>query len=121
MGHGDESPIMALVYGLQAIYGEALTVIEGGARGADSAAADALCAAETAHPTGATVATYPADWKHHGKGAGPIRNQRMLDEGKPDIVYAFVNKPMAESRGTADMVRRAREAGIPTYVVGGAR
>lgn len=60
---------------------------------------------------------FPADWDRHGKAAGPIRNQQMLDEGKPDMVLAFVNRPLAESRGTADMVRRARAAGVPTYVV----
>lgn len=41
--------------------------------------------------------------------AGPIRNQQMLDDGKPDLVVAFPG-----GKGTADMVRRARVAGIPT-------
>lgn len=44
----------------------------------------------------------------NGKAAGPIRNQRMLDEGKPDLVVAFPG-----GRGTADMVRRAKAAGVP--------
>ena len=60
---------------------------------------------------------FPADFDGLGKKAGPIRNQKMLDEGNPDVVWAFVNKPLSASRGTADMVRRARVAGIPTYVV----
>lgn len=51
---------------------------------------------------------YLADWGLHGRAAGPIRNQRMIDEGKPDLVVAFPG-----GRGTADMVRRARAAGIP--------
>lgn len=51
---------------------------------------------------------YPADWDAHGRAAGPIRNQRMIDEGKPDLVMAFPG-----GRGTADMIRRARAAGIP--------
>lgn len=50
---------------------------------------------------------FPADWRTHGKAAGPIRNQRMLDEGKPDVVIAFPG-----GRGTADMVRRAERAGV---------
>lgn len=50
---------------------------------------------------------YPADWPKHGRAAGPIRNQRMIDEGRPDLVLAFPG-----GRGTADMVRRARAAGI---------
>lgn len=50
---------------------------------------------------------FPADWRTHGRAAGPIRNQRMLDEGKPDLVIAFPG-----GRGTADMVRRAKKAGV---------
>jgi hypothetical protein len=29
------------------------------------------------------------EWDELGKKAGPLRNQRMLDEGKPDLVVAF--------------------------------
>jgi hypothetical protein len=50
---------------------------------------------------------YKAEWDKHGRAAGPIRNQQMLDDGKPDLVLAF-----AGGRGTDDMCRRAREAGI---------
>jgi len=56
------------------------------------------------------VEAYPAIWYPDGKldrSAGPRRNQRMIDEGKPDLVLAFPG-----GRGTADMVRRARAAGI---------
>lgn len=63
------------------------------------------------------VEKFPADWDRHGKAAGPIRNQRMLEEGKPDIVVAFIDKPLQTSRGTADMVRRARQAGLPVYII----
>lgn len=48
-----------------------------------------------------------ADWDGLGRKAGPIRNQRMLDEGKPDLVVAFPG-----DKGTADMVRRARTASL---------
>ena len=56
---------------------------------------------------------YPADWRAHGKAAGPIRNQQMIDEGRPTMVFAFPG-----GRGTADMVRRAKAAGIPVYSFG---
>ena len=82
-------------------------VIEGAAPGADA------LAREAAEDFGITVETYPADWDKHGKAAGPIRNQQMLDEGKPDLVLAF---PTPQSRGTWDMVRRARKAGIEARV-----
>jgi hypothetical protein len=51
---------------------------------------------------------YPADWTRYGNGAGPIRNQQMLDSEPIDLVVAFPG-----GNGTADMVRRARAAGIP--------
>ena len=56
---------------------------------------------------------YRADWQQYGKAAGPIRNQLMLDEGKPDLVVAFPG-----GRGTADMVRRARAAGVEVREIG---
>jgi hypothetical protein len=82
-------------------------VITGGAPGADSLAFD------WAHENGFALERYMADWQTHGRAAGPIRNQRMLDEGKPDVVDAF-----AGGRGTADMVRRAKEAGVQVNEVG---
>ncbi len=86
-------------------------VIGGGARGADWIARNFAVSQRWSNEE------FVADWTRHGKGAGPIRNQQMLDEGEPRLVLAFVNKPLAESRGTADMVRRARAAGITTYVI----
>lgn len=50
--------------------------------------------------------TCEADWSQ-GRKAGPLRNQKMLDEFKPDLVIAFPG-----GRGTADMVRRAKAAGV---------
>ena len=44
-----------------------------------------------------------ADWEKHGKAAGAIRNQQMLDDYHPDAVIAFPG-----GRGTADMIKRAR-------------
>ncbi len=51
---------------------------------------------------------YVARWNNYGRAAGPKRNQKMLDEGKPDMVVAFKG-----GAGTADMVRRAIKAGVP--------
>jgi hypothetical protein len=41
----------------------------------------------------------------------------MLDEGKPHCVLAF---PLPSSRGTWDMVRRAKAAGLPVFMPGDA-
>lgn len=59
------------------------------------------------------VEAHPANWSLEGKGAGPMRNQRMVDLGA-DLCIAF---PQGESRGTRDCMRRARAAGIPVVVV----
>ena len=54
-----------------------------------------------------TVTAVPANWRKHGPSAGPIRNQKMLDDFEPELVIAFPG-----GKGTADMIRRAREAGV---------
>lgn len=78
------------------------TLIEGGATGADHWARKwAKC------HHGVEIETHPADWQAHGRAAGPLRNQRMLDVGNPNLVIAFPG-----GRGTADMVRRAKRAGV---------
>lgn len=53
----------------------------------------------------------------NGHVLGPKRNKQMLVEGKPDLVLAFVDKPLETSRGTANMVKQARNDGVPTYVI----
>lgn len=76
-------------------------IINGGAPGADTLST--LWAART----GVQFSIYRADWHRHGMAAGPIRNQRMLDDGKPNLVVAFPG-----GTGTADMVRKARAANV---------
>lgn len=78
-------------------------IIEGGAKGADRLAREWAW-----HPYGCgMVETFDADWEAHGTFAGPMRNKRMLEEGLPDLVIAFPG-----GRGTADMIRKARRAGV---------
>lgn len=76
-------------------------IIEGGARGADR------LAKQWAQARGVPYRTYPADWSRYRSAAGSTRNQQMLDEAQPDIVIAFQG-----GRGTANMVRLARSAGV---------
>lgn len=75
-------------------------IIEGGMTGADDLA-NQYAVTNWCH-----FKTYEADWRKYGNAAGPIRNQKMLDEGKPDLVVAFPG-----GRGTADMVDRAKRQG----------
>jgi hypothetical protein len=94
-----------------------LTVIEGGASGADSVAwkwAEALTDWGYAHYH---HEHYRAQWELHGKAAGPIRNRQMLEEGRPDLVLAFTHD-LDASRGTKNMVELARKNNIRTYVIG---
>lgn len=87
-----------------------ITIIEGDAKGADR------MAGTYAKAWGLSLEVYPADWKTYRKAAGVIRNQQMLDEGKPDKVIAF-HDDIEHSKGTKDMVSRARKAGIPVQIV----
>lgn len=85
-------------------------VIEGAAPGADT------LAHQVREEEGWPGRRFPADWAGLGKAAGPIRNQKMLDIGDPHLVLAFHNN-LKDSKGTADMLRRARRAGIPIRLV----
>lgn len=84
------------------LYGSAPfeVLIHGAASGADR------LAGEWADQHGVPELPVPAQWGRYGNRAGPIRNAHMLN-AKPDLVVAFPG-----GRGTADMVRQARRAGV---------
>ena len=99
-----------LLYGtLDLECGSGTVIIHGGAPGADA------LAEEYAHWRGYATEVFHADWKTHGRAAGPMRNQKMI-ESNPDLVVAF---PLANSVGTHDTLRRAKRARIKTLVVEG--
>ena len=84
-----------------------ITVLaQGGASGAD-----ALAAAYTLQ-RGLPCTTFKADWKQHGKAAGPIRNREMLTTFAPDIVVAFPG-----GAGTQNCITIAKSLGIPVLEV----
>lgn len=58
----------------------------------------------------------PAHWDLHGKAAGPIRNQDMVNRGA-DICLGFPGPPTLKPSGTEDCMNRAREARILTIPV----
>ena len=76
-------------------------VIHGACKGAD------VLAGQAAHILDIQVEEYPAEWGRYGRAAGPIRNQQMLDEGRPDCLLAF-HSDIRKSKGTADKIRRAK-------------
>ena len=81
-------------------------IVEGGANGADKLAF--YWATRMAVP----VVELYADWDTHGRAAGPIRNQKMLDDHHPKALVAFPG-----GKGTTDMIARARKAGIDVIEV----
>ena len=76
-------------------------IIDGGASGADS------LASEWAIINGIKNTRFAADWKKHGRAAGPIRNKEMIDTGRPEMVIAF-----SGGKGTANMIKQAESYGI---------
>ncbi|MEQ8823814.1 MAG: DUF2493 domain-containing protein [Filomicrobium sp.] len=90
--------------------GRITELAHGGCRGVDQIAA---AWGETEQ---IQVRLFAADWRKDGRAAGPIRNQRMLDSFRPDVVIAFPG-----GRGTADMMRRARAAGVRIIEIPGAK
>lgn len=81
-------------------------IISGMARGADSLAVD------FAKTYDLPLHEFPANWDKHGRSAGAIRNQQMLDDGRPDLVVAFPG-----GKGTAHMVSIARKKGVKVIEV----
>lgn len=78
-------------------------LIVGGASGADHLAEQWAKHHQIAH------FVFPAQWRRLPlRAAGPVRNRRMLDEGKPDRVVAFPG-----GTGTENMVTQAKNAGLP--------
>ena len=96
-------------------------VIQGGASGADA------LARQWAARRGVWCVEVPALWKAHGSGAGPRRNAFMLSvaegvAGASAIVGRIPRELLRVvafpgGRGTADMVRRARAAGVEVMEV----
>lgn len=85
------------------------SVVEGGARGADT------LGRRYAERRGIPITSFPAEWDKYGKAAGPIRNNQMLVEGRPELVIAFRGE---NSRGTQNMIDQAMKAEIETIIVG---
>lgn len=80
---------------------EITLVIHGDATGVDT------IAAKWAEDNNIKTWAFPAEWDKYGNYAGPKRNTRMLEEGKPEFIIAFPG-----GTGTANMVKQAKKANI---------
>ncbi len=89
------------------------TIIHGAAPGADN------IGGYVAKQLSFTVRAYPAQWGKYGKGAGPIRNQEILDKEHPHLDGTFFDKALCFHEdpnlgvGSADMRRRLEAADPP--------
>lgn len=101
--YADHNAVTSVLNVLHAERGIAV-LIHGAAPGADD------LAGEWAHEHGVPVLPFPANWRGYGKGAGPIRNRQMLEEGRPDGVVAFPG-----GTGTANMIRQSEAAGVTVW------
>lgn len=54
------------------------------------------------------VKMFPADWKKHGRAAGPIRNREMA-------AYADALAIFPGGKGTANMLAEAKRAGLRVF------
>lgn len=93
---------------LDRLYGryEGLTIVSGGARGAD------IIGERTAKRLGITTIVHLPEWEKFGKSAGFKRNDLIVRDA--DMVIAFFS-PGPKSRGTANTVASAKVKGIPVH------
>lgn len=84
-----------------------VVLMHGGATGADS------LAAEWADDRAIATMVFPVSngqWRLLGNKAGPLRNARMLRDGRPTSVLALPG-----GRGTDGMCKLAEDAGVPVW------
>jgi len=86
---------------------EEITVVHGGAKGADT------IAGTWTNLRGFQEEIHPADWDKHGRKAGFVRNAEMVDLGA-DICVAFIKNGSKGATMTAEL---SEKAGIPTAYV----
>ena len=93
-------------------------LIQGGARGAD------LIADDYAKLLGIQTAMFDANWTYHKRAAGPIRNANQLAFGmaaaralKQQLLVLAFHKNIRKSKGTADMVSKARKQKVKVKII----
>lgn len=93
-------------YFLQDEKKEDVVIISNHASGADA------LGERYAQERGFQLETFPADWKAHGRAAGPIRNARMASAA--NALIAFWD---GKSRGTKNMIETAKNHNLKVVVV----
>lgn len=80
-------------------------IVSGGAKGADK------LGERWAKNRAINISRFDADWHKYGKGAGMMRNWEMADYA--DALLAFWD---GKSRGTADMIKKARHRSLKVWI-----
>ena len=83
-----------------------ITIISGGAAGADT------LAEIFASKYNLAIEIYKPDWKKYGKSAGIIRNTDIVKNSTHIIAY-----PSREGRGTQDTIKKAQAKNIPVKIL----
>lgn len=80
-------------------------IVSGGAAGVDG------MARRFAQENAIELLEFEADWKQHGKAAGPLRNTKIVEACTHVLAL-----PSRSGRGTQDTIRQAEKAHKPTVV-----
>jgi hypothetical protein len=104
----DYALILSILKSIDLAHVEA--VMQGCARGADFLATNIIL---TFGYNEYRLLSFPANWARYGSGAGPLRNQLMLEVGKPTHCIAF---DVGGTRGTRDMIARCNKANVPVFI-----
>lgn len=83
-----------------------LTIVSGGAKGADS------LAEKYASENNLKLVVHKPDWTTYGRGAGMIRNTTIVADS--DMIVAFWD---GVSKGTLNTIRTAQKASKPTAII----
>lgn len=102
----DKARVFQEIDGWCAANGTPGRIVSGGANGVDTLAE----AYAREHSIALTV--FAADWKQHGKAAGPIRNSLIVAECTHVLAL-----PSPSSTGTLDTIRKAQHAAKPCTIV----
>lgn len=103
----EDAAIHRAIDALFSKYNGDVTIVSGGAQGADSIAEFG------ARSRGLPIIVHPAEWSKYGKSAGYKRNELIVRDA--DMLLAFY-APGPLSKGTTHSVTIARAKGIPVHI-----
>lgn len=97
--------LLAIEYAKKHANIEITQIVSGGANGVDA------LGEQYARENSIPLIVMRADWKNHGKAAGPIRNKQMAECS--DALIAIWD---GASKGTKNMISEATKLGLRVYV-----